>query len=450
MSLVNQNELLINLNEIRNEIIISLYLGIIKEDDIINLYYMKIISDACKVNKDIDYYELVTMCSGFDQSIQQIKSQTIKDIKLINSSSFINYDPLNKYEIQINRKFNLDIAKHDFQDLYYFYKSYILRTIEYLEKNKNLDLNSFKEFDKELIKDFKKDNYECGHECGCGYNSKESCGCKVLYITENIKYIYSCREKHKLILHNLDKKNNHKPEFAFIKCDYEEFCGFTHNEHYIHGNYKDYSKCCKCCKSIELIGGLNFDSSKKFYKPDGYCRVNHFNSKNELKKVEIGEYVKGNFIADCGDIKKCCMCDKKPNIVCFGCNKYFCLDCDRKTHEPIMKKNKIMNHKRNYFDDHYIYEPIRYEIQLRTFVIKEKEKLYFIQYNNKNKTIDENKKKEFKPKILYFTHSESFIKFCKILDLLKENTDDFKMEFEKIKEFLSSMHFKIHLDTILE
>lgn len=432
-SIKKQKNVIIDCNLIKNELVIGLFLNIIKEKDLDSIIQKKIIENAKEDRHNT--VDMLAIIKNMEEPIDFLKQEIFNEIKILNN--FKKEKLLHNFEIKILYDNYLSKKESNIITAEQFVKLYEL----FNPKSKHVNHNQIV-----IKKDFDSNEMEITDHCGkC---SEMNCGCKSIKITKNITFKTN---KERDIMLKLEKPVLGNTHILYLSKD-EYYIGFIHNKIYKHGFYKEVHSKCKCCKQLTMNGDLYLDYKTNLYEPDGYCKLNHLDEKGQIKSSEEGEFLQGQFISYCGDItKNCANCNKrKPNVVCFKCKKYLCLECDRKIHEPIMKKNKILDHKRNFFDNDIVFKNARYNIELRTFIIKEKSKYFKVKYNTKSKSIDLKQKTAFNPEILYFKKDKEYDIFNKIVLLLKDYTNGMTLPFEEIKEIVKSINFKIQLDAIVQ
>ena len=474
-------------------IIIGIYLKYIKYNDIIPILEKNIIEQyntykiSNPVHKDKLFYIYTLNLDRFKDANLFIKTDLIQKVKLIESytkeqTKHINFDNDSKiFNIQrLNKKFNIQLNDIQFVNLYYYFSqtnknnklhkkepinSSIKYTVETPLSIYNEDLLEYsdtpesppiviKENRAVVIKENRpvviKENRPVVIKENRPVVIKEKlkCGCKYVKIVKNIYYC----ENNCIPLHSIFYSTNHNKIYLYSQSRMEIFQGFVHKNIYKNGSYKKYLKNHTLYYEIEYRGDLYKNTKTNNYMPHGYCDVRKFDKQNKLICHKSGEYSFGTYKDDFGNINdKCAECKvHSPNIICFKCKQYLCLECDKKIHYSIMKQNKIMGHIRNFFDINVIYEHPRYAIDLRHIIIKEDDVLYSVKHKLKNKKLVITNKQKYAPKILYYKTDTNYEVCDKIIELMKSYTDDLNIPFEDVKDIMTLINFKIQLDTILQ
>lgn len=466
-------ELIFNFENVKNQLIIGIFLNSIKEDDITTIIERTLIEEMFKVDKGD--FDAVDVLNNMKSATDMLKKQIIQELDMIHKYK-INYTKIfsenndkliNKIMKMIHTKYNIIATIEQLAKLYnYFYNDLNTKTKKQIvvSNNTNFKAELLPFPDNKIVKNNKiVDNpnvtkkpilKSVEHLKKCSTPPKikskncNKCNCKRIQLTRTIEY-RECSSQ------SISIYKNRRKTYGYVKlydC-YEDYLGFfRQNGDFLHGIYNSHNSTCECCNNYQITGDLRFNTFTNNYEPHGYAIVKHYNSDNEVIDRFEGEFQYGKHIEDCGNIyDKCANCNKnKPNVVCLKCKKYLCLECDMKIHLPIMKNNNILSHKRNYFDNNIIYQNSRYKIELRQFIIKQSGKLYTIKYHPRTKDVDSLSKSLFSPNVLYYKNETEY-KICdKIIELMKTETNDLEMSYKEIKDITESMNFNVQKDTILQ
>ena len=172
-SIKKQKNVIIDCNLMKNELVIGLFLNIIKEKDLDSIIQKKIIENAKEDRHNT--VDMLAIIKNMEEPIDFLKEEIFNEIKILNS--FKKEKLLHNFEIKIlydnylSKKESNIITGEQFVKLYELFNP----------KSKHVNHNQIV-----IKKDFDSNEMEITENCGkC---SEMNCGCKNIKITKNITF----------------------------------------------------------------------------------------------------------------------------------------------------------------------------------------------------------------------------------------------------------------------